>query len=85
MADEMKKYEEKEKDRQLCLDVGIPEAEVDCNKYFEGVKEEVQKRQENNQIMCLGYRMAFAIALHSFPEGLVTFVPTIANLKMGWS
>jgi zinc transporter ZupT len=83
MAKEMKDFEEKKKERDICLMSGIPEAVVHANQHFEGLQELEQQRQERDCMMPMSYKTAFAIALHNFPEGLATFVATLGDAKMG--
>jgi zinc transporter, ZIP family len=83
MVREMKEYNMKKKDHKLALDYGVPEAVVDGNKYFEGIKEQEHKRQQNDILLCMSYKTAFAIALHNFPEGLATFVAALGDPKLG--
>jgi zinc transporter ZupT len=83
MAQEMKDYKQKKKDRNLCLIAGVPKAAVDENKYFEGIKEQEEKRRKNDKMMRMSYKTAFVVALHNFPEGLATFVAALGNPKMG--
>ena len=83
MANEMKEYEEKKRERQACLDAGVPEADIKANKYFEGIKEQEEVRRENNRMAQMSYKTAFAVALHNFPEGLATFVAALSNPKLG--
>jgi len=39
--------------------------------------------EEKKRLIRMGYNTAFAIALHNFPEGLATFVGTLADPKVG--
>ena len=83
MAKEMKEFEEKKKERKLCLNAGVPQVEVDANKHFEGIKEQEARRQANDRMINMSYKTAFAVALHNFPEGLATFVAALGDPKMG--
>jgi zinc transporter ZupT len=83
MSKKMMVYEERRKDRKACLGMGIPECVLNEHSKFEGVKGEVERRKNNDKLMHISLKTAFAIALHNFPEGLATFVAALGDPRMG--
>ena len=83
MAKQMKEFEENKANRKACLEAGVPQDAVDNLEVFQKLSAEDEKKRENDKIMKMSYKTAFAIALHNFPEGLATFVAALEDPKMG--
>lgn len=83
MAEEMKKFEQKKEDKQLCIEAGVPVEAVNNHKDFQDLDQEIEEREARNRIARMSFKTAIAVALHNFPEGLATFVAALSDPSLG--
>lgn len=84
MADKMIAFEKKKEEKQMVWDAGIPEATLEAaHPQFAVLTQEEKRKEENDKLIQMSYKTAFAIALHNFPEGLATFVAALSDPKVG--
>lgn len=84
MAKKMIEYEKVKEERDLCIQAGVPERALEAaHSKFVELSEEEHKKKEKDRITRMGYKTAFAVALHNFPEGLATFVAALEDPRAG--